>query len=348
MKKRVTLQVIADKVGVTKATVSMALRNHSRISESTQLKVKEVAERLGYRPDPALAALVSHTSRVRRKRNKKVHYGTFAYLCPDSKLPNRKTSTFHERRFEGIMSRAETLGYHVEIFPLQEKNLAKELKRTCSVLYHRGFTGVVLQAGVGTDLPLEHIEHFAWVTLGYSVETPKLHVIAPDYGRQMLETCQIALDRGYRRLGYVCVENSKSDTAKNWEAHFVLAQQSLFKKDRLPILCVDELDGDILKMWIQSWKPDCIISSINKIMKWNDVYSLNIPKRLGFLSLNAGIHASGFGKVSGVSQRPYAIGMAAIDVLHRAILANDLGIPEIRKIVMIDPDRVDGKTICSH
>lgn len=44
------MQDIADRVGVTRATVSLALRNDPRISEKTADKVRSIAEELGYDP----------------------------------------------------------------------------------------------------------------------------------------------------------------------------------------------------------------------------------------------------------------------------------------------------------
>ncbi len=45
----VTLEDIADKLGITKVTVSKSLRDHPDISTETKQKVKEKAEELGYR-----------------------------------------------------------------------------------------------------------------------------------------------------------------------------------------------------------------------------------------------------------------------------------------------------------
>jgi LacI family transcriptional regulator len=45
------LQDLANILGVSKVTISKALRNHPDISEGTKLKVKELAESLGYHPN---------------------------------------------------------------------------------------------------------------------------------------------------------------------------------------------------------------------------------------------------------------------------------------------------------
>lgn len=48
---KVTINDVAREAGVSKATVSRVLSNNERISEETRLRVKEVIDRLGYKPN---------------------------------------------------------------------------------------------------------------------------------------------------------------------------------------------------------------------------------------------------------------------------------------------------------
>jgi LacI family transcriptional regulator len=56
---RVTLSDIADAVGYSKNTVSLALRSDPQIPEATRAVIRETAERLGYRPNPVLSQLMA-------------------------------------------------------------------------------------------------------------------------------------------------------------------------------------------------------------------------------------------------------------------------------------------------
>lgn len=58
--KPVRLADIARKAGVTTATVSLALRRHPSIPERTRARIREIADRLGYRPDPQFAKLMAY------------------------------------------------------------------------------------------------------------------------------------------------------------------------------------------------------------------------------------------------------------------------------------------------
>lgn len=64
MKKNVRLKDIAEKLNLTKVSVSKALRDHPDISEETRRKVKEVANELGYRPNAVARSLTSSKSKM--------------------------------------------------------------------------------------------------------------------------------------------------------------------------------------------------------------------------------------------------------------------------------------------
>ncbi|REL33175.1 LacI family transcriptional regulator [Rhodohalobacter sp. SW132] len=62
--KNVRLVDIAEKLNITKVSVSKALRNHPDISEGTKVKVKEMANKLGYRPNLVARSLTSSKSKT--------------------------------------------------------------------------------------------------------------------------------------------------------------------------------------------------------------------------------------------------------------------------------------------
>jgi len=54
---------IAAKVSV--AAVSLALRNHPKISPQVRARIRATADRLGYHADPQLSTLMGHVRTVR-------------------------------------------------------------------------------------------------------------------------------------------------------------------------------------------------------------------------------------------------------------------------------------------
>jgi DNA-binding LacI/PurR family transcriptional regulator len=63
MARLVTMKTIAAQAGVTQATVSMCLANNPRIPLATRKRVSALADRLGYRPNAYVSALM----RIRRR-----------------------------------------------------------------------------------------------------------------------------------------------------------------------------------------------------------------------------------------------------------------------------------------
>jgi DNA-binding LacI/PurR family transcriptional regulator len=65
-----TMAEVAKVVGVSKNTVSLALRGSPRISEATRKRIAEAAETLGYRLNPTVAHLMAQ---LRQNRSPGYH-----------------------------------------------------------------------------------------------------------------------------------------------------------------------------------------------------------------------------------------------------------------------------------
>ena len=65
MSDRVTMARIAAEAGVSKNTVSLALRGDRQVTEATRTRIEEIANRLGYQRNP----LMSHLMAVLRQQS---------------------------------------------------------------------------------------------------------------------------------------------------------------------------------------------------------------------------------------------------------------------------------------
>jgi hypothetical protein len=66
--QKISLVALARAAGLSKATVSRALRNDPRQSGATRTRVQGLARRLGYRPHPMVTALMTQIRVGRRPR----------------------------------------------------------------------------------------------------------------------------------------------------------------------------------------------------------------------------------------------------------------------------------------
>src|SRR6202030_45269 len=69
---RPTIRDIARDTGFHYSTVSLALRDHPRIPDSTKQLIREAAKALGYQPDAMLSALCAYRLRKRLPKEQTV------------------------------------------------------------------------------------------------------------------------------------------------------------------------------------------------------------------------------------------------------------------------------------
>src|SRR5262249_19241192 len=93
-RRAVTMQDVADHVGVSKALVSMVFRRVAGPSAETRTRVLEAAEKLGYRPNRSAALLSLRRSHL---------IGVMANI----------PKPFHAELVEGIVAEADVFGYEV-------------------------------------------------------------------------------------------------------------------------------------------------------------------------------------------------------------------------------------------
>lgn len=143
MEHRVSFAEIAKAAKVDKSTVSLAMSGHPRIPEKTRSRIRAVAERLGYVPDPALASLAAQRWQGRRD-----HKGlVLAFVCDDIRTAEPELKAY----LAGVRRQAGLLGYGVEVFSLADYPNAAALLRVVS---QRNLRGMVIGQS-RQDLPRE-------------------------------------------------------------------------------------------------------------------------------------------------------------------------------------------------
>src|ERR1700758_5798690 len=102
---------IAQSVGVAPSTVSRALRSDPRISAATRQRVEEAAEKLGYRPNPLVSALMAN----RRRRGGAGEVDVIALVTNYGGRTDWRTKEVCRWEHDGIQRRAGELGFRIEI-----------------------------------------------------------------------------------------------------------------------------------------------------------------------------------------------------------------------------------------
>jgi LacI family transcriptional regulator len=166
----VTIRDIAAAAGLGRTAVSLALRNHSSIPPQTRQRVQQVAEELGYRPNPLISALMMH----KRAASAMPQHLPIALVTQFQKPSPWEYGWVLPELHQGLADRAVMRGYRLEEFWTRSPGMS--MRRLSKILQQRGIPGVVV-----CPLPVAHGHlsldwaNFAAISIGYTLVRPALH-----------------------------------------------------------------------------------------------------------------------------------------------------------------------------
>jgi len=337
--KPVRLQDIADRAGISRAAVSLALRNHASIPAQTRARVEALARELGYRPNPLVSALMSYQRSTRERR--KTHLA-LALIVNFS-----RRSAWGQYLSEDLLStaaaRAEQHGYNLDEFWLGDLKLSPQ--RLGSVLFQRNVPGLIvapLPAPQG-ELALDW-SRFASVAIGYSLSQPRLHRVTTNRFQAMRLAVGRLLERGYTRLGLAMHENQDARVNHQWGAAFVWEQQQLPLRDRTVPFIVEEQEWNFnrFRLWYDQNGPEVVLGYDPTIVQWLKRIGRQVPDNTGFVHL---WNPDRTGTFAGIYHDPPAIGAAAVDFLVGMIQRNERGLPAAPQTLLLEATWLNGATL---
>lgn len=330
---------LAKRLGVSHVTVSLALRDNPRISASMRRQIREMAESMGYRPDPMLAALANY----RREKGEKPVTSALAWInaWPDpSKL--RAFKEF-ESYWEGASKAAEKHGYRLEEFRLGEQFTPKRLHQ---ILSTRGIRGILLP-------PHPHLPEwgeFPWseysvVRFGRSLATPRCHLVTADHVANTMLAFEKIRERGYRRIGFVTDETDLKYRGHLFEGGYLTAQRLVMPEERLPVFTLNDIEPrlrhDKLRLWLKANQVDAIITNLAEVPALLAETGIRVPEDVALATttlLDTTITA-------GIDQHPVEVGRVGFLMLNSLINDGSRGVPEIFRQNLVEGSWVDGDSL---
>ncbi|MBK1879853.1 LacI family DNA-binding transcriptional regulator [Pelagicoccus mobilis] len=330
-----TLQTIADKCGVTKTTVSLALRNHPRISEKTRAIIKEAAAEIGYKMSPLVSA---HMSMIRATQ-------TPQYRATVAIVTDWPTHIFHDKHemygrfYTGIERRAQELGFEVDIFSLEEKGMSG--KRISQIIETRGINGVIIPPITSDKGSLDlDWDKLAAVTIGYSMREPLIHRICHDNYSTMRRLMKMLSGQGFKRIG-IALEFKDDLRVKNlWSGGYL---SHVVFDDELagPLMFVSEdWNQESFGEWLKKDRPDVVIGVSDTILGWAKNLGYSIPDDLSIITV-----AKRGEEMSGFYQNFELIGEAALEKLVSLVNQNRSGIPNNPQLTLVQGEWQPGNSL---
>lgn len=332
-----TIRDVAALAGVHFTTVSLVLRNDPRISASTAARVHAAAEKLNYRPDPMVMALMANVRGGRRKR----HLVTIAF-CTHWQGDGWKQLRPHRLFFEGASKRAESMGYKVEHFNLAQDGMS--IARWTQIFKTRAIRGLVLASFQDPvrELPLEWTE-FSAVRIDPNPRNPHLDTVCTHQSQIVRMAFRQAQARGYERIGLVSHQLWDERLGDALLAGFLTEQANVPARRRVPAFRTYDWTQEAFAKWFRKAQPDTLIAmDEQRVLGWIDSLRLRVPADLGFVSLD---QTDETGAIAGLRKNHELLGANAIDVLIAKLHHNERGVPEFPRITLIGGKWIEGRSV---
>jgi LacI family transcriptional regulator len=332
-----TIRALARQLGLSRTTVSEALRGLPRIKERTATRVRNAAALAGYRPNPLASAVMSQ---IRRSRSQAFRGGLAAVNLDESDRPSYALR-YHDALIEGAHDRAAELGYKLQTFLVGQEGVTVE--RLDSILQSRGIQGLVLlPAWQEPDFSRLDWSRYAGVYTDYLIERPALHAIASDHFRSLMGALQRLGEMGYRRAGMFLRRHHDERLQHRLEGAFLAYQRSHRDAGRVPPLVMEEYNRAEFVRWFRRHKPDVVLGHRIEAVDWMKECGAKVPETAGFFSLNVTTESR---PCAGLDLRPQLLGARSVELLIAQLQRNERGIPTPASLTMIPALWCDGPTL---
>jgi LacI family transcriptional regulator, repressor for deo operon, udp, cdd, tsx, nupC, and nupG len=340
---RVTLKQVAEKAGVHVSTAWRALKNDTYVEPTKRARIRALAEQLGYAPDPMLTAL----SNYRRKQAPGAFQSTLAWV---NNFPIRQEGRGLGNIAgyqEGAAEFATAMGYKLEEFWLAEAGMTA--RRAREILLTRGIRGLLLppQPLAGGELALE-VAGFACVAIGYSLASPRLHVVANHQHNASLTALRELARLGHRRIGMVAASETLRRANHSFESPYHFFQAIQEEAERVPLFTISGRDEAVNLAaargrfidWFKHHRPTAILSHVGAVRNWLEESGFTVPADVSLATLSRIFDPDW----SGIDQQEVEIGRRAVEFLISQFQSGERGVPTTPLRLLVEGRWVEGNT----
>jgi len=333
-----TINDVARIAKVANSTVSRALRDDHRIARATRERIKEVAESIGYRPNPMIAALMTQL----RTAHPPAPTCNLAWLDFGRNAVEWKERPVQRAFYTGALDRATKANYSLERVQVRAPGMTPS--RLAQVLRARNVRGVLVpyfedSNSLATSIPLP-LDEFNIVSVGTPFRDPDLHFASNDqYESSRLAVLELH-KLGYRRIGYVGAHVLEAAVHNRFSAGFyATARFELGLDVPAPLFSGDRAE---ITHWLRHSRPDAVITTHLNLIKMLRADGWRIPEELGVVSTHVDPDDE---ETSGIYQNSEQVGAAAVDTLIGQLSSSAQGVPAHPQGVLIPGIWMPGRTV---
>jgi DNA-binding LacI/PurR family transcriptional regulator len=332
-----TIRGLAAQLGLSRTTVSDALRGLPRVHRKTAIRVRRAAGAAGYRVNPLASAVMSE---IRRSGSQSYRGGLAAIDLQEADRPPY-AARFHEALVAGAHARAAELGYKLQTFLVGREGVTVE--RLDSILQSRGIQGLLLlPAWQLPDLSRLDWSRYSGVYADYLIERPALHAVASDHYRSLMSALQCLGRMGYRKPGLFLRRRHDERLHFKWEGAYLAYQRRHRNSGHVPALVMEKLNRVQFVRWFRRHRPDVVLGHSVEAVEWMAQCGAKVPETAGFFSLNVTTEAR---HCAGLDQQPHLLGSRSAELLIAQLQRNERGIPPFASLTVIPALWRDGPTL---
>lgn len=311
-KRRTSLKDLAQELGVSIATVSRALRNSPEIGKEMQQRVKDLAKRLNYRPNPFAQSL--------RKEAPKM-IGVV--------VPNLVTH-YYAAVLDGIEDEARRAGYSV-ISANSHENFEDEALAVDNFigLHVEGIIACLAQ----TTTDYRHYEEIAsmgipLVFFGRTCLTDRFSCVTANGDEAAQQATLHLIDTGSRRIAFIGGPNHLDMVRRRKHGYLEALRERGIPIDRNLVVC-DKIDYQVAlestkRLLSQPSRPDAILA-FNDIITFAAFTAIKecgfrIPEDVALIGFTDDAHAAYVTpRMSAIEDQSHRMGVIACQLLLKSI-----------------------------
>lgn len=341
---KLSMADVAKAAGVSKNTVSLALRGSPRISANTRQRIAETARLLGYQLNPTVAHLMAEM----RKNQTPGFQATLAMMNANEDPEAFSHHPTIPAYVMGGRTRAAQLGYRLDEFWLHQPEMPAA--RWLAMLRARYIRGIVMVGLMHRNRLPAHLaplwQEFPVVVTGVRTREPALSHACCDHHSLALVSFEKAVELGYRRPALVLDGVIDQLIEGRFTAGFLAGQSRLQPYNRriepfFEVAAARE-DRSIFFRWLEKSRPDVIFTLYHEVRHWIEEAGKRVPEDIGLIQYE---WRSDHATWAGMNQRNDLVGEAAVDMLVSMIHRHEQGVPEHPRATLIGSHWVDGETV---
>jgi len=309
---RTSLKDLAQELGVSIATVSRALRNSPEIGKDMQKRVKELAQKLNYRPNPFAQSL--------RKEAPKV-IGVV--------VPNLVTH-YYAAVLDGIEDEARRKGYSVISANSHER--FEDESQAIDNFISMHVEGIIACLAQSTT-DYSHFEQLASmgipvVFFGRTCMSDRFSSVTANGDEAAMQATQHLIDTGSRRIAFLGGPNHLDMVRRRKHGYLEALRTNHLPIDRDLVIC-DKIDFKIAQQQTESLlqrkdRPDAFVA-FNDIIAFGAFSAIKqmgyrIPEDVALIGFTDDVHAAYVTpRMSAIADQSHLMGVTACQLLLRNI-----------------------------